>query len=79
MYYFGPVCLASGGVSRGYFLDFDKSQSQGPSSLYVFKFVDSVCTSCAAGHGDVCKNVYNSSFHCSDRYMAAVAMEESTS
>ena len=78
-YYFGPVCSASGGVSRGYFLDFDESQLQGPSSSDVLKFVNSVCTSCAAGHGDVYENVYNSSFHCPDRYMTAVTMEESTS
>ena len=85
------MCSASGGVGRGYFLDEDCQisafsveniafdESQGPSSLDVFKFVDSVCTSCAAGHGDVCENLYNSSFHCSDRYMTAVAVGESTS
>ena len=71
--------MARDGVSRGYILGFDASQSQGPSSLDVFKSVDSVCTSCAAGHGDVCENVYNSSFHCPDQYMTTVAMEESTS
>ena len=27
VYYFRPVCSASGGVSRGYFLDFNESQS----------------------------------------------------
>mmetsp|Transcript_26236 Transcript_26236/g.54795 ORF Transcript_26236/g.54795 Transcript_26236/m.54795 type:complete len:502 (-) Transcript_26236:1058-2563(-) len=87
-YYFGPVCSQSGGVTKSYFLDENceisafsvetiQFDDDPPSSLDVFKFVDSICTSCTVD--DVCENVYDSSFHCSDRTMNAVAIGEGTS
>eukprot|EP00579_Thalassiosira_antarctica_P002153 CAMPEP_0201870392 /NCGR_PEP_ID=MMETSP0902-20130614/3493_1 /ASSEMBLY_ACC=CAM_ASM_000551 /TAXON_ID=420261 /ORGANISM="Thalassiosira antarctica, Strain CCMP982" /LENGTH=420 /DNA_ID=CAMNT_0048395985 /DNA_START=88 /DNA_END=1350 /DNA_ORIENTATION=- len=86
-YYFGPVCSISGGVTKSYFLDEECEISADssdaiqfnvtPPSLNMYKFVDSICSSCAGG--DVCENLYDSSFHCSDRTMKAMAVGQSTS